>query len=231
MFSVAASRGRSLPPVSLSDGLSGGNWCLSRGNPHPSAESDFIWSLWASSSSPVGQCQGTCCILGPFVAYNKRTVHVCYMEAAAPHRHKPAQQFWPVFRRNSARSGTRTREEAQTCITRQYVPDNARALGRLQAADAQASSSLAPCQNCGPKPGVPCSHFGLVTPPTRPPDRRPSLRASVCSQDGASDALCVISVLFERYRSGIQMDCGGARCRRSWSGPSSARPSARVRKC
>ena len=58
--------------------------------------------------------------------------------------------------------------------------------GRLQAADAQASSSLAPCPNCGPEPGVPCSHFGLVAPPTRPPARRPSLRASVCSQDGFS---------------------------------------------
>ena len=58
--------------------------------------------------------------------------------------------------------------------------------GRLQAADAQASSSLVPCPNCGPEPGVPCSHFGLVAAPTRPPARRPSLRASVCFQDGFS---------------------------------------------
>ena len=55
-LALAVNRGRSLPHVSLSDGISGpgGNWCLSRGNPNPSAESDFIRSLWASSITLQG---------------------------------------------------------------------------------------------------------------------------------------------------------------------------------
>ena len=87
---------------------------------------------------------------------------------------------------SSARFGTRTRVEAKPAMQGNMFSAIPARVGRLQAADAQASSSLAPCPNCGPEPGVPCSHFGLVAPPTRPPARRPSLRASVCSQDGFS---------------------------------------------
>ena len=85
---------------------------------------------------------------------------------------------------SSARFGTRTRAEAKPAMQGNMFSAIPARVGRLQAADAQASSSLAPCPNCGPEPGVPCSHFGLVAPPTRPPARRPALRSSFRSQDG-----------------------------------------------
>ena len=85
---------------------------------------------------------------------------------------------------SSARLGTRTRAEGNRRSQGNMFSAIPARVGRLQAADAQASSSLAPCPNCGPEPGVPCSHFGLVAPPTRPPARRPALRASFRSRDG-----------------------------------------------
>ena len=68
-----------------------------------------------------------------------------------------------------------------------------RLLGFLYQACARNSGKLAriveaaaPHSHKRPEPGVPCLHFGLVAPPMRPPGQRPSLQASVCSQDGLS---------------------------------------------
>ena len=87
---------------------------------------------------------------------------------------------------NSARFGTRNPEETKRASQGNMFRSMPAHVGQLQAADTQASRSLVPCLNCRPEPGVPCLHFGLVAPPMRPPGRRPSLRASVCSQDGLS---------------------------------------------
>ena len=50
------------------------------------------WKRWSGQGTSA-----TCGVLGPRLAYNKRVVHVYYMEAAAPHSHKPPATILASF--------------------------------------------------------------------------------------------------------------------------------------
>ena len=139
--------------------------CRSWTTAHSCAESGSGPPSWASSialstlAAQVRSCRSkaTCAFSSTLGAPRLSYVRVYYMkqqQSIATNRRNNSGQF---SSENSAHFGTRTPEETKRASQGNMFPATPARVGRLQAADAQAFSSLAPCPNCGPEPGVPWS--------------------------------------------------------------------------